>query len=78
METVETWLESSPDTGECCHGDSPGLADCFLIPQVYNAERFSCDMAPYPTINRIVAACRALAAFEAAAPENQPDADPGG
>jgi maleylacetoacetate isomerase len=71
---IETWLDGSTDTGECCHGDSPGLADCFLVPQVYNAERFSCDMTPYPTINRIVAACRGLSAFQAAAPENQPDA----
>ena len=44
---VETWLEDSA-TGRFCHGDQPGLADCFLVPQVYNAERFACDLEPYP------------------------------
>jgi maleylacetoacetate isomerase len=72
---IETWLQASPPTGRFCHGDKPGLADCFLVPQVYNAERFSCDMAPYPQINRIVARCRALSAFESAAPENQADSE---
>jgi len=71
---VEAWLSADADSG-FCHGDSPGLADCFLVPQVYNAERFSCDLQPYPHISRITAHCRSLPAFEAAAPENQPDAD---
>ena len=70
---IERWLEN-PDTGEFCHGDSPTLADCFLVPQVYNAERFGCDLAPYPRLMRIAAACRSLEAFRRAAPENQPDA----
>ncbi|MBB5209182.1 maleylacetoacetate isomerase [Chiayiivirga flava] len=74
---VEALLAEHPSTGEFCDGDSPGLADCVLIPQVYNARRFALDMAPYPTIVRIDAACRALAPFEAALPENQPDATPG-
>jgi maleylacetoacetate isomerase len=71
---VESWL-SSPATGRFCHGDEPTLADCFLVPQVYNAERFSCDLEPYPTIRRITAECRSLPAFDEAAPENQPDAE---
>lgn len=70
---VEAWL-STAGTGRFCHGDTPGLADCFLVPQVYNAERFSCDLQPYPNIRRITAQCRSLPAFERAAPENQPDA----
>ena len=70
---VEAWLENA-DTGKFCHGDAPGLADCFLVPQVYNAERFSCDMNPYPNIRRISAQCRDLAAFQSASPEQQPDA----
>ena len=70
---VETWL-SDADSGSYCHGDRPTLADCFLVPQVYNAERFSCDLEPYPNIRRIAARCRSLPAFERAAPENQPDA----
>jgi maleylacetoacetate isomerase len=71
---VESWL-SSAQSGLYCHGDSPTMADCFLVPQVYNAERFSCDLEPYPNIRRIVAQCRSLAAFDKAAPENQADAE---
>ena len=70
---LETWLENSA-TGRFCHGDQPGLADCFLVPQVYNAERFSSDLEPYPNICRISTLCRELPAFSSAAPENQPDA----
>jgi maleylpyruvate isomerase len=70
---VESWL-SGPGSGLYCHGDMPTLADCFLVPQVYNAERFSCDLDPYPNIRRITAQCRSLPAFQQAAPENQPDA----
>lgn len=70
---VEAWL-SQPPTGAFCHGDSPTLADCFLVPQVYNAERFDCDLGPYPNIRRIVDRCRPLPEFQQAAPENQPDA----
>ena len=70
---VETWL-SEPSTGLFCHGNEPGLADCCLVPQVYNAERFSSDLGPYPRIREITARCRQLEAFSLAAPENQPDA----
>jgi len=71
---VEAWLSESA-SGEFCHGDSPGLVDCFLVPQVYNAERFSCDLEPYPNIRSITARCRSQDAFVQAAPENQADAD---
>ena len=71
--SIESWLGSA-DTGKFCHGDTPGLADCFLVPQVYNAERFNCDLEPYPQIMRITSLCRELPGFRAAAPENQPDA----
>jgi len=70
---IESWL-GSQDTGRFCHGDEPGLADCFLVPQVYNAERFSCDLESYPRIMTITSLCRKLPGFRAAAPENQPDA----
>ena len=69
---LETWL-NAPAAGRFCHGDEPTLADCFLVPQVYNAERFDCDLSPYPRIREIAGRCRALPAF-AAAPEQQPDA----
>jgi len=70
---IECWL-GSHHTGRFCHGDTPGLADCFLVPQVYNAERFNCDLEPYPNIMRITSLCREHPGFLAAAPENQPDA----
>jgi maleylpyruvate isomerase len=50
------------------------MADCFLIPQIFNARRFDVDMAPYPTLCAIEAACNALPAFEQAHPAQQPDA----
>ncbi|WP_107855243.1 maleylacetoacetate isomerase [Neisseria weaveri] len=62
-------------TGRFCHGNTPTLADCCLIPQVYNARRFQVDLSAYPTILRIVAECVSLPEFQAAAPENQPDAE---
>jgi maleylacetoacetate isomerase len=60
--------------GEFCFGDNVSIADVCLIPQVYNAHRFSCPMAIYPTINRLNAACLKLDAFASAAPNLQPDA----
>jgi len=56
-------------------GDAPTLADICLVPQVYNARRWQLDLAPFPRIVAADAAARALPAFAAAAPENQPDAE---
>lgn len=67
---------SRPDapTGRFCHGDTPGMADCCLVPQVFNARRFGLDLAPYPTVTRIAEHCEALAPFVKAHPANQADA----
>ncbi len=46
-----------------------------LVPQVINGRRFDCDMAPYPTIQRIHEACMTIPAFAQAAPDRQPDAE---
>lgn len=73
---LESLLESDPATGRFCHGDSPGLADCCLVPQAFNARRFGVDMKAFPTISRIDAACQELPAFADAQPQNQPDAQP--
>jgi maleylacetoacetate isomerase len=69
----EALLVEDLSRGEFCEGESPGIADCCLIPQVYNARRFGVNLDPYPNIRRIEAACLALPAFDAARPELQPD-----
>lgn len=75
LEALEARLAGAPETGRFCHGDTPGLADLFLVPQLYNARRQGMDLSPYPTVVRIDAACLELSAFAGAAPERQPDAD---
>ncbi len=69
---LERQLEQT--AGRFCTGDEVTMADVFLIPQVYNARRYHCSLADYPTICRIEAACNELKAFQLAAPERQPDA----
>ena len=71
-------LLDDPTSGSFCHGDEPGLADCCLVPQAYNARRFGMDLAAWPHIAAIEAACLALPAFEQARPEAQPDAPQAG
>lgn len=75
MNTIETHLARDPQTGDFCHGDTPTLADCCLIPQVFNAQRFEVDVSAYPTIAAIHARCSSLPAFIAAHPAQQPDAE---
>ena len=74
LAALETHLAGDAQTGQFCHGDTPGLADCELVPQLYNARRFAVELAPYPPLQRIEQACLALPAFDAARPETQPDA----
>jgi maleylpyruvate isomerase len=62
--------------GAFAYGDAPSVADCCLVPQVYSAERFKVDLAPYPRIRAAAARAGELAAFAAAHPARQPDADP--
>ncbi len=71
---LEALLRNSRATGRYCHGDTPSLADLCLIPQVYNAIRYECDLEAYPEIRRINTACLELDAFAKAVPEAQPDA----
>ncbi|WCT72453.1 maleylacetoacetate isomerase [Sphingomonas naphthae] len=56
------------------YGSGPTLADCYLIPQIYSAERFKVDLSPYPRLLAIRAAAEALPAFADAHPDRQPDA----
>jgi maleylpyruvate isomerase len=75
LATFEAMLARDPATGRFCHGDTPTLADCCLVPQVYNALRYDLDLAAYPNIVRIHANCEALPAFQAAHPSRQPDSE---
>lgn len=60
--------------GRYCFGDAVSLADVCLVPQVFNARRFDCDLTPYPALVRIADTLRTQPAFARAAPEAQPDA----
>ncbi|NMF99729.1 maleylacetoacetate isomerase [Aromatoleum toluolicum] len=75
LSAVESMLATDPRTGLFCHGDTPTLADCCLVPQVFNAQRFDCDLSGIPTVMGIVERCAALDAFQRAAPGQQPDAE---
>ena len=70
---LEAQLSVSPYTREFGLGDAPGLVECCLVPHAFAAARFNLDMAPYPTVMRIVGNCRELPAFVAAHPFRQPD-----
>ncbi|MCW8155002.1 maleylacetoacetate isomerase [Stutzerimonas stutzeri] len=72
LAAVEQGLETFGDTLSL--NDRPGYLEACLVPQVYNARRFACDLAAYPRILEIVARCETLPAFQQAAPEVQPDA----
>ncbi len=72
---LEQLLSTGGQSGQFCHGDTPGLADCCLVPQLYNARRYHCDLTAFPTLTRIEKNCGQSAAFQRAEPENQPDAE---
>jgi maleylacetoacetate isomerase/maleylpyruvate isomerase len=71
----EAELKAGRPRGAFCHGDAPGLADCCLVPQVFNARRYDCDLSPYPETMRAFDACMKLEAFDRAQPAKQPDAE---
>jgi maleylacetoacetate isomerase len=66
---------SDGGAGRFSHGDTPTMADCCLVPQVFNAQRYQCDTTPYPTVMRVHAECMKLDAFVRAQPGKQPDAE---
>ena len=86
QEQIDTWyrfwiadglqkLEAELAGGKFCHGDTPTMADCCLVPQIFNAKRYNSDLAPYPKIMRAFENCMKLEAFDRAQPSNQPDAE---
>lgn len=72
---LEADLANANGTGKFCHGDQATMADCCLVPQIFNAQRYQCDTAPYPTVMRVYAECMQLVAFDRAQPAKQPDAE---
>jgi maleylacetoacetate isomerase/maleylpyruvate isomerase len=75
LDALEAQLAGDPARGRFCAGDTPGLADCCLVPQLFNARRFGCDLAAYPALLEIERNCDALEAFRRAAPGQQPDVE---
>jgi len=73
LEVVERQLAAQPST--FCHGQTPGLADCALVPQVFNAQRFKCALDHVPNVMRVHAACMAHQAFSSTQPSACPDAE---
>ena len=59
-----------------CYGDQPTLADCYLVPQIYNAERFGVGLSQFPKLDAIAARALTLPAFADAHPRRQPDGEP--
>jgi maleylacetoacetate isomerase len=71
---LEALVRRHSADGRHCHGSALSLADICLVPQVYNARRYQCDLGAYPTLVAISGALESLPAFDAARPESQPDA----
>jgi maleylacetoacetate isomerase/maleylpyruvate isomerase len=73
LEVVERQLAAAP--AAYCHGDTPTMADCCLVPQIFNAKRFECRLDHVPHVMRVFDACMKLPAFEQTRPEACPDAE---
>jgi maleylpyruvate isomerase len=72
---LEADLTRTKPSGNFCHGDVPTMADCCLVPQIFNAKRYECDLAPYASVMRIFEACMKRDPFDRAQPSKQPDAE---
>ena len=68
---LEAHLANDSDTGTFAHGETPGLVDICIVPQVFNAERYKCDLSAYPRLISIFAECMKLDAFDSAQPSKQ-------
>lgn len=74
FDAIEALLSKDPQRGDFCFGNTPTLADVYLVPQVESARRFKVDLSRWPLIQAVDAACGQLEAFRKAAPSAQPDA----
>ena len=75
LAVLEQKLATDKRTGDFCFANTPTLADCCLVPQIFNAQRFNCDLTAMPTLMRINQNCLEMHAFISAMPVNQPDAE---
>ena len=73
LTSAEQLLQQHGGSGPFAFGAQPTLADCCLVPQVANALRMSCPTDAYPRVMAVYRHCTALPAFQAAAPDRQPD-----
>jgi glutathione S-transferase len=73
FEALEKEVGGTSGDGRHMHGTAVTLADVCIVPQMYNARRFHCDVAPYPALVAICAHLEALPAFRQAAPESFAD-----
>jgi len=71
---IEALLRADTRRGAFCFGNTPTLADVYLIPQIESSRRFKVDLTQWPCIAAVEAACMQLDAFKQAAPMKQPDA----
>ncbi len=71
LEVVERQLAAQPSA--FCHGNAPTLADCVLVPQIFNARRFDCRLDHVPQVMKVFEQCMKLPAFEQSRPEHCPD-----
>lgn len=69
LAALEKKISTSNLSGDFCIGNTPSLADIFIVPQMYNAKRFECDTSPYPTLMRINEHCQQHPAFKKAWPQ---------
>jgi len=74
FEMMESFLKRERKHGKFCFHDQVTMADCCLVPQVFNAQRYNCELKPYPAVMRLHEECMKLEAFIAAQPSKQPDA----
>ena len=75
LEAFERQLAQRP-ASNFCHGDTPTLADCCLVPQIFNAQRFNVNLDGLPRTLAVYESCMALPAFQKAQPSRCPDFEP--
>ena len=73
LRAFEELLKADKRSDPYCYGAAPTLADMCLVPQVYTAMRYGCDLSHLPMVEKIYRHCMEHSAFQCAAPENQPD-----